>query len=205
VQRRVRVRIYLAPEAEVRSAGYSQRPSEGGEGLGYSENGKPPSRENAYAIRVHASMAEMPVKNWIRITKAHMNVPPDFPAALRKICATGMPVGVLMVASRSPRQMQKVMVSSQPRSPEEITAVLMAIGPRMAASWVSSDMLVWVSWLQEEDGGSELLGGSVVVGHGPGYGQEPAEYVSILDIGIEAAWSTQVRTRIPCSPTRSRR
>jgi hypothetical protein len=76
----------------------------------------------------------MPVKTWIKITKVHMAVPPTLPPALRKIWATGMPVGDEIVASRSPRQKQKVMVNIQPTRPEAITAELIATGPRMAAS-----------------------------------------------------------------------
>src|ERR1700704_1339361 len=82
---------------------------------------------------------------------------------------TGMPVGVAMVDSRSPRQKQKVMVSIQPIRPEVTTAVLMATGPRIAASWVSSDMLGGVNVSMDEQLRDDLLGGSVVIRHGPGY------------------------------------
>jgi hypothetical protein len=44
-------------------------------------------------------MAEQPVKNCTSITKNHMMVPPVLPPALKKICATGRPVGVAMIAS----------------------------------------------------------------------------------------------------------
>jgi hypothetical protein len=60
----------------------------------YLENGKAPSLAKAYAILVSASIAEQPVKNCTRMTKNHITVPPVFPAALRKICAAGRPVGL---------------------------------------------------------------------------------------------------------------
>lgn len=71
-----------------------------------------------------------------------MAVPPLFPAAFKKICAAGIPVGELRMASRSVAQKQNVTVSIQPTTPDIVTAHRMAIGPRMAASCVSSDM--WV-------------------------------------------------------------
>jgi hypothetical protein len=38
-------------------------------------------------------------------------------------------------------QKQNVIVNIQPKTPETITAVWIATGPLMAASWVSSDIL----------------------------------------------------------------
>lgn len=49
------------------------------------ENGRAPSRANAYAMRVSANMAEQPVKNCTRMTKNHITLPPLWPPALRKI------------------------------------------------------------------------------------------------------------------------
>lgn len=40
-------------------------------------------------MRVSASMAEQPVKNWTRITRVHMAVPPSWPPALRNISGGG--------------------------------------------------------------------------------------------------------------------
>lgn len=51
----------------------------------YPENGNASSRAKAYAIRAFASMAEQPVKNWTRMTKNHMMVPPTLPPAFKKI------------------------------------------------------------------------------------------------------------------------
>ena len=65
----------------------------------YSEKGNAASRANAQAMRALASMAEHPVKNWTSMTKNHMMVPPVLPPALKKIWATGRPVGVDMMAS----------------------------------------------------------------------------------------------------------
>lgn len=65
----------------------------------YLENGNAASLENAQAILAFASIAEQPVKNCTSITKNHMIVPPDLPPALKKICATGKPVGVAMISS----------------------------------------------------------------------------------------------------------
>ena len=110
-------------------------------GLAYLEKGKASSRANAYAILVSANMAEQPVKNWTSITQNHMAVAPFRPPALRKICAAGRPVGEDMIPSKSVIQKQKVTVSIQPMTPETTTASLMATGPRIAASWVSSDIL----------------------------------------------------------------
>lgn len=53
--------------------------------VNYEENGRASSRAKAYAIRVSASMAEQPVKNWTRMANPHMIVPPVFPPAFRKI------------------------------------------------------------------------------------------------------------------------
>ena len=53
--------------------------------LAHLENGSASSRANAYAIRVFASMAEHPVKNWTRIVNPTITVPPVLPPALRKI------------------------------------------------------------------------------------------------------------------------
>jgi hypothetical protein len=100
----------------------------------YLEKGKASSRANAYAILVSANMAEQPVKNWTRITKNHITVPPVRPPALRKICAAGIPVGLLRMASRSLMQKHIDTVSIHPKTPETRTAVRMATGPRMAAS-----------------------------------------------------------------------
>jgi hypothetical protein len=96
-------------------------------------------------MRALASIAEQPVKNCTRMTKNHITVPPAFPPALRKICATGMPVGLAMIPSKSVRQKQKVTVSIHPTTPETRMATRMATGPRIAASWVSSDMLRQIS------------------------------------------------------------
>lgn len=106
------------------------------------ENGSALSRANAKAMRVSANMAEQPVKNWTRMTKNHIAVPPDLPPALRKIWAAGMPVGELIMASRSVVQKQSVTVSIHPTNPDIVTAQRIAWGPRMAASCVSSDMCV---------------------------------------------------------------
>jgi len=65
----------------------------------YSEKGNAASRAKAQAILEFASIAEQPVKNWTRITKNHMIVPPVLPPAFRKICATGSPVGVAIIPS----------------------------------------------------------------------------------------------------------
>lgn len=105
------------------------------------EKGSALSLANAYAIRVSASIAEQPVKNWTKMANAHMAVPPVFPPALRKICAAGRPVGVLRMPSKSVKQKHMQTVKSQPNVPDTSTAVLMATGPRTAASCVSSDML----------------------------------------------------------------
>lgn len=93
-----------------------------------------------------ASMAEQPVKNWTRIANPHIIVPPLFPPALRKICAAGSPVGLLRMPSKSLRQKHIETVRIQPSAPETRTAVWMAIGPSVAASWVSSDMLGLGQW-----------------------------------------------------------
>ena len=63
------------------------------------ENGKAASREKAQAILAFANMAEQPVKNWTNMTKNHMIVPPVLPPALKKIWATGRPVGVAIISS----------------------------------------------------------------------------------------------------------
>ena len=105
------------------------------------ENGKAASRANAHAILEFASIAEQPVKNCTKMTKNHMTVPPVFPPALKNICATGSPDGDPIIASTSDMQKQNVTVSIQPTIPETKIAVLMATGPRMAASCVSSEML----------------------------------------------------------------
>lgn len=107
----------------------------------YSEKGNAASRAKAHAILEFASMAVQPVKNWTRMTKNHMTVPPVLPPAFRKICATGSPVGVAMMSSKSDMQKQKVTVNIHPTTPDTRMAALMATGPRMAASCVSSDML----------------------------------------------------------------
>jgi hypothetical protein len=85
-------------------------------------------------MRAFANMAEHPVKNCTRITKNHIAVPPARPPALRKIWATGSPVGEAMMPSRSLRQKVKVTVSIQPTTPDTKIAALMAVGPRTAAS-----------------------------------------------------------------------
>lgn len=90
------------------------------------EKGRAPSRANAYAIRVSASIAEQPVKNWTRMAKNHITVPPTCPPALRNICAAGSPVGESIIASRSVVQKQNVIVNSQPRIPDIVTAWRMA-------------------------------------------------------------------------------
>lgn len=133
--------IDLTPEAVKKQGIISNEIIPIGWGENYLENGKAPSLANAYAILVSANSAEIPVKNWIRITKDHMIVPPTLPPAFKKIWAAGIPVGDVMVASRSPRQKQNVTVNIHPTIPDTMTAVLIAIGPRTAASWVSSDML----------------------------------------------------------------
>ena len=70
-----------------------------------------------------------------------MMVPPVRPPALRKIWAAGRPVGDARMLSKSLRQKQKVIVSIQPTIPETTMASRIARGPRIAASWVSSDIL----------------------------------------------------------------
>lgn len=52
------VGVDLGPETDVTSVKESVE-----EGITYPENGRAPSREKAYAIRVSASIAEQPVKN----------------------------------------------------------------------------------------------------------------------------------------------
>ena len=106
------------------------------------ENGRAPSRAKAYAIRVSANIAEHPVKNWTRMTKNHIAVPPFTPPAFKKIWAAGRPVGLEMIASKSVVQKHIVTVKIQPRIPEIVTAQRIAIGPLIAASCVSSDMCV---------------------------------------------------------------
>jgi hypothetical protein len=86
-------------------------------------------------------MAEQPVKNCTKMTKNHIIVPPTGPPAFRKTWAMGMPVGLAMMASKSFKQKQNVMVSIHPTNPDTRIADLIATGPRIAASWVSSDML----------------------------------------------------------------
>jgi hypothetical protein len=86
-------------------------------------------------------MAEQPVKNWTKMTKNHIIVPPVLPPALKKICATGRPDGVPIIPSTSDMQKQNVTVSIQPTTPDTRIAVLIATGPLIAASCVSSDML----------------------------------------------------------------
>lgn len=100
----------------------------------YAEKGRPLSRAKAYVMRAFASMAEQPVKNWIRTTKNHIAVPPTLPPALRKIWATGSPVAEFKILSESVRQKQNVMVSIQPTRPETRMASRIASGPRIAAS-----------------------------------------------------------------------
>ena len=107
----------------------------------YSENVKAASRAKAQAILEFANIAEQPVKHCTRMTKNHMMVPPVLPPAFKKICATGSPVGVAMMPSKSDMQKQNVTVSIQPTTPDTRMAALIATGPRMAASCVSSDML----------------------------------------------------------------
>ena len=68
-------------------------------GVTYPENGNAASRANAQAILAFASIALQPVKNCTSITKNHMIVPPFLPPALKKICATGRPVGVAIMPS----------------------------------------------------------------------------------------------------------
>lgn len=65
----------------------------------YLEKGNASSRANAHAILAFASIALQPVKNCTSMTKNHIIVPPVLPPALKKIWATGMPVGVVMIAS----------------------------------------------------------------------------------------------------------
>ena len=96
IDRCVREAIDLAPEP-VSCQPSSRRRSSGTKT--HPEKGKAASRENAQAIRAFASIAEQPVKNCTSITKNHMMVPPVLPPALKKICATGRPVGVAMIAS----------------------------------------------------------------------------------------------------------
>lgn len=98
-------------------------------------------------------MAEQPVKNWTRIAKAHIIVPPVLPPAFKKTCAAGRPVGDCRMASRSVKQKHMETVRIQPSAPETNTAVWMATGPRTAASWASSDILdglvssaCWLGW-----------------------------------------------------------
>lgn len=98
-------------------------------------------RAKAYVILAFASMAEQPVKNCTRITKNHIAVPPVLPPAFRNICATGKPVGVVIIPLMSDKQKQKVMVSIHPTIPDTRIAILIARGPLIAASWVSSDIL----------------------------------------------------------------
>ena len=90
------------------------------------ENGRALSRAKAKAMRVSANMAEQPVKNWTRMTKNHITVPPVLPPALRNICAAGMPVGELIIASRLVVQKQSVTVIIHPTSPDIVTAHRMA-------------------------------------------------------------------------------
>lgn len=94
---------------------------EGGRGA-YVEKGRALSRAKAKAMRVSANIAEQPVKNWTRMTKNHIIVPPVLPPALRKIWAAGMPVGELTMASRSVVQKQSVTVIIHPTKPDIVTA-----------------------------------------------------------------------------------
>jgi hypothetical protein len=100
----------------------------------YEENGRASSRAKAYAIRVSASMAEQPVKNWTKIASPHMIVPPVFPPAFRNIWAAGRPVGVRRMLSRSVKQKHIEIVRIQPIMPETRTADWIASGPSEAAS-----------------------------------------------------------------------
>ena len=75
------------------------------------------------------------------MTQNHIMVPPVLPPALRKICAAGRPVGDARIPSKSFIQKQNVIVSIQPTIPETKMAVLIASGPKLAASCVSSDIL----------------------------------------------------------------
>lgn len=113
----------------------------GGSSFAHFEKGSASSRAKANAILVSASMAEHPVKNCTRMLKANMIVPPVLPPALRNICAAGRPVGLFKIPSKSVKQKHIVTVNIQPKAPDTMTAVWMATGPRIAASWVSSDML----------------------------------------------------------------
>jgi hypothetical protein len=79
-------------------------------------------------------MAEQPVKNWIKMTKNHMMLPPVLPPALKNIWAAGKPVGEFNTASRSVMQKQNVIVNIHPINPDIVTAHLIALGPCMAAS-----------------------------------------------------------------------
>ena len=107
----------------------------------YLDAGNASSRANANAILALANMAEQPVKNCTRMTKNHIIVPPVVPPAFKKICATGSPVGLFMIALKSVKQKQNVTVSIHPTTPDTSTAARIAVGPRRAASCVSSDML----------------------------------------------------------------
>ena len=138
----------------------------------YLENGKASSRAKAYAILVFASIAEQPVKNWISITQNHITVPPLRPPAFRNICAAGRPVGVASIPSKSCMQKQNVIVSIQPMRPDTSTARRIATGPRIAASCVSSDMLQPISAWFNFSLVSSLLGGAIIVSHGPRDGEE---------------------------------
>lgn len=102
------------------------------------EKGNASSLANAYAIRESESIEEHPVKNCTRITKNHIIVPPSLPPALRKICAAGIPVGLLIILSRSVVQKQNVTVRIHPSTAEIVTACRMARGPSIAALCISS-------------------------------------------------------------------
>lgn len=101
-------------------------------------------------------------------------------------------------------QKQKVMVSIQPTRPETSTAVLMATGPRMAASWVSSDMLKRPG-LARAQGQAFRLGyllcSAIVIGHGPSDGEETGpEVVSIDSLAMGTPWthpSRKEKMRLP--------
>lgn len=96
VHRRMRIMIDFAPESEIVVSSCAMILAKS---VTYSENGKAASREKAQAILAFASIAVQPVKNCTSMTKNHMTVPPVLPPALKKICATGRPVGVFMMAS----------------------------------------------------------------------------------------------------------
>merc|ERR1712000_481771 len=78
------------------------------------ERGRASSRASAKQVRVSASMAVIPVKNWIKMGQNHSAKPVFFPAALKKTCAAGLPRGDAKVSSTLPAQNPRAILSITP-------------------------------------------------------------------------------------------